>query len=441
MNRRAFSGHVLAGTGVAVALNAQGQSGSRRTSSGKTAMQILDLQTMRAQYRKDLFDDYLPFHERFVNDKQYGGFHCGVRPKGELVSDEKRVWYEGRGTWVYSFLYNNIAREQKYLDVAAGSVRLLEKSKPSGDEFRPKALKRDGSPVGPPDAEVYSDMFVAEGLAEFSRATGDRKYWNEARDTVLKCVRRYDQPDYNPNIGATYLGAGARPFPGARVQGVWMVLLRTTTQMLAMRDDDSLKQISDRCIDALLNHHLNPRFNLINELINHDGSRPANEYEQLVYAGHAVETLWMLMAEALRRHDSALYQRASALFQRHCEVSRDRVFGGLFRNLTHVDKNAWTMDKTLFPHQEALIGSLMMVEQTGEPWAVAFYKDIDQYTRAKFPMRSIPSPLWQVIGNRQVDPTPDMTRAENYHQPRFLMLNLLATERMLKRSGKPEHAG
>jgi hypothetical protein len=30
-----------------------------------------------------------------------------------------------------------------------------------------------------------------------------------------------------------------------------------------------------------------------------------------------------------------------------------------------------------------------------------------------------------------------MTRAENYHQPRFLMLNLLAAERLLARDGKP----
>ena len=104
---------------------------------------------------------------------------------------------------------------------------------------------------------------------------------------LLKCVRRYDKPDYHPQIGQTYLGPAARPFPGARVQGVWMVLLRATTQMLAHRDDAELRKVSDRCIDAVLNHHYNPRFGLINELINHDGSRPANEYEQLVYAGHA----------------------------------------------------------------------------------------------------------------------------------------------------------
>ena len=44
---------------------------------------------------------------------------------------------------------------------------------------------------------------------------------------------------------------------------------------------------------------LSPRFNLLNELINHDLSRPKNEYEQLDYAGHAIETLWRVMYEAL----------------------------------------------------------------------------------------------------------------------------------------------
>ena len=52
-------------------------------------------------------------------------------------------------------------------------------------------------------------------------------------------------------------------------------------------------------------------------------------------------------------------------------------------------------------------------------------------------MRAIGSPLWQVIGNRQVDITPGMTRAENYHHPRFLMLNLLAAERLIARKGEP----
>ena len=87
---------------------------------------------MRSQYRKDLFDDYIPFHEKYVVDKEYGGFHCTVTPAGELISPEKTAWYEGRGTWVFSFLYNNFGREQKYLDIAARSIKLIERSRPRG---------------------------------------------------------------------------------------------------------------------------------------------------------------------------------------------------------------------------------------------------------------------------------------------------------------------
>ncbi len=437
MNRRTFS-YFLLGTPAFSAMQPMPNSTPPREARSAVG---LNLPAMREQLRKDLFTDYLPFHERFVIDREYGGFLCSVRPNGERVSDQKRTWYEGRGIWVFSFLYNNLAREQKYLDIAAASVRLIQRSRPKEpDEFWPRDLKRDGSPAGPPDPELYGDMFIAEGLAEFSKATGERKHWDDAKEIVLKCVRRYDRPDYNPAIGETYLGKGARPFPGARIEGVWMVLIRTASQMLDMHLDSDLQQVSDRCVDALLNHHFNPRFQLLNELINHDLSRPANEYEQLVYAGHAIETLWMVMYEARRRKDTKLFDRAAVLFKRHCEVARDRVYGGVFRNLMNVDQNTWTMDKTLFPHQEALTGSICLIEETGDPWATAFYSELNEYTRAKFPMRSLHSPLWQVEGDRQVDPTPDMTRAENYHQPRFLMLNLLTVERLLKRNGAPLRA-
>lgn len=435
MSRRAFDQSLITAP-VLLRLN-KSKSMPRSLSESNS----LNFVSMRDQYRKDIFTDYLPFIEKFVIDREYGGFHCSVRPNGELVSGSKRAWFEGRGTWVFSFLYNNIAKEQKYLDVAARSIELIQRSKPKDpNEFWPKVLNRDGSPDGGPDTEVYGDMFIAEGLAEFSQASGESKYWDEAREIVLKCVRLYDRPDYHPTIGQTYLSPGARDFPGARIEGVWMVLIRTCSQMLARHPDPELLAIVDRSIDALLNHHFNPRFQLLNELMNHDLSRPGNEYEQLVYAGHAIETLWMILYEARRRNDIKMFDRTATMFRRHCDVAKDRVYGGLFRNLTNVDQNAWTLDKTLFPQQEALIGSLCLIEETGDSWAVEFYIELDRYVRAKFPMRSLHSPLWQVAGNRQVDLTPDMTRAENYHQPRFLMLNLLATERLIARKGKPVHA-
>ena len=353
------------------------------------------------------------------------------RRSARRVSDTKRIWYQGRGLWVYSFLYNNFAREPRYLEIARRTVDLIRISTPAGEnETWPIEVDHAGRPATPPDPEVYSDLFVAEGFAEYYKATGEQLYWNLAIDIVRKCVRLYDRPDYHPIIGETYFGPGARPFPGARIGGVWMVLMRLATQMLRMKPDAWLEALAARAVDAIVTHHYNPRFGLLNELINHDLSRPTNEYEQFVYAGHAIELLWMAMDEALRRKDQPLYNRLTQLFRRHVEVAQDRVYGGLYCNLRHVDENRWVLQKVLFPQQEALIGMLMMVEHTGDAWAAARFAELNAWAHAKYPLTAHGSPIWQVSGNRTVDFIPDVERVENYHHPRFLMLNLLALGRL-----------
>ncbi len=393
----------------------------------------MPLTALRERFRAFLFDDYLPFLDRYVIDRQYGGFLCTTTPQGRNVSTAKRIWFEGRGIWVYSFLYNEFGRDPKHLEVARRSVELIMKTRPEGDALWPASIDREGRATSPPDREIYGDLFIAEGLTQYHRATGDERWRKMAIEIVRKCVRIYDRADYNPAIGATYLGKGARPFPGARIGGVWMVLVRCATQMLRIRQDPEIEALATRCLDAVLKYHYNPRFQLLNELVNHDLSRPTNEYEQFVYAGHAMETLWMCLDEAIRRKDKARFETIARAFERHCEVAWDRVYGGLFCNLRNVDANDWVMNKVLFPHQEALIGTLMLVEQTGSAWAREFYSRLFAYATEKFPLRRHGSPLWQVTGNRQVDYDPQQQRVENYHHPRFLMLSLLALDRILRK--------
>src|SRR6185312_8055654 len=119
-----------------------------------TAQPLLmhDLPGRYAQFQHDLFDDFLPFFEHYVIDPEYGGFLCSARPDGERVSDEKRTWYEGRGIWVFAYLFNNICREQKYRGVTAlWRVPLTPRftgiySSPRGllNSQRPPAMERFG---------------------------------------------------------------------------------------------------------------------------------------------------------------------------------------------------------------------------------------------------------------------------------------------------------
>jgi N-acylglucosamine 2-epimerase len=411
---------------------------AQRSPQSETARASLPLEPLRDAYRRDLFDDFLPFMDKYVIDHRYGGFMCNTDRDGTRLSTQKTAWYEGRGIWVYSFLYNYLAREAKYLEVARRSVEFILKSRPEApDGLWPKTFHQDGTPSSPPDTAIYGDLFIAEGLAEFAKAAGEPPYWDLAREIVLKCVRIYDRPDYEPRIGETYLGPGARPFPGARIQGVWMVLIRVISQMLEARADPELERILSRSVSAVIDHHFNPAFDLTNELLNHDLSRPENEYAQLVYTGHAIETLWMILYEAVRRRDRGLFNTAAARFRRHVEVAWDDVYGGVFRNLQHVDQNLWSVDKVLWAQEEVLIGSLCVFEHTGEAWARDWFLRMYDYVQAHYPLRRYGFPLWITAADRKVTFERHATRVENYHHPRHLMLNLLALERLIGRGGRP----
>ena len=432
MNRRSF---FVGATSVVVLLPESVPGVVTKQGNVTRKANRLPLRELRDQYRSDLFTDFLPFVEKYVIDPEFGGFRCNTDHLGNIVNDNKLSWFEGRGTWVYSFLYNNLRREQKYLDVARRSIDLILKTKPSGDELWPKEITREGKPLSSADGEIYGDLFIAEGMAEFSKATGDTAYWEQAKQILLKCVRLYDRPDYRPTIGQTYLGPSAPPFPGARIQGVWMTLIRAATQMLQMRGDKELEAVADRCVDAIVNYHFNKDFDLINELLNHDLSRPDNEYASLVYTGHCIENLWMLMQETIRRHDENLFEKFALWLKRHVEVAWDDVYGGVFRNLQDVQRNVWLVDKVLWAQEEVLIGSLLVTERRGYDWATDLFQKTNNYVRAKYSLKRYGSPLWMYASDRQASYQTFLKmpkRVENFHHPRHLMLNLLSLERMLR---------
>ena len=429
MNRRAFLSTSLAGQAI---LGAKPNPPAVKSGSGgKLGSYSLD--KIRDQYRYDLFQDFLPFMEKHVIDHEYGGFMCNTDRDGTKITKEKTAWYEGRGIWVYSFLYNNLAKEREYLEVSRKSLEFVLKHMPSGDSTWPKRFTREGEAIGGPDPEIWGDLYIAEGLAEYSRATGDPKYWDMAKDIMLKCVRIYDRPDY---YAPSYTPPKGPLFPGARIQGVWMVLVSICTKMLETKKDPDVERIAARCVDAVMNYHFNPEFQLNNELLNHDLSRPTNEYAQLVYTGDAIEALWMLLYEAARLKDKKLFHTFADRFRRHVEVALDRIYGGVFHELRNVDQNIWAVDKVLYPQEGVLIGSLFVVEHTGAQWAKNMFAEQFGYVQAKYPLKRYSLPLWTVSSDRRVTFQRHSNRIEHFHHPRHLMLNLLCVERMIERKGR-----
>ena len=436
MNRRQFITRSAAtSAGLLFGINScsndkQDADAQKRLAAGKNKLAGLTLEELREQHRYYLFDDYLPFLEKYVIDHKYGGFMCNTDRDGTNITQKKTTWYEGRGIWVFSFLYNKIAREQRYLEIARKSVQFILKNEPKGDTLFPEEYTRQGRPVGGPSKGIYGDLFVANGLAGYSKAIGDDSYWHKAKEIVLKCLRIYDSPDYA--FHADY-GPQVPPFKGERVLGHWMIILRLITQMLEFKSDPELEKVADRCVDALMNKHYNPEFKLMNEVLNHDMTMPAGGFSQFVATGHAIESLWMVMAEALRRKDQSLFELAMERFKFHLKVAWDDVYGGIFHYLNHVDNYTWQTTKALWAQEEVLIGLMLIIEQTGAQWAKDWYARMWNYVTEKFPLEQYGFPIWILYADRKVTFERHYDRVGNFHHPRHLMVNLLRLGRMIER--------
>lgn len=399
------------------------------------------------QYENDVFEDFLPFLDKYVVDHERGGFMTNVDRDGTLHNTVKNTWYCGRGIWVYSYLYNNLDKSQKNLDIAEKSIRFVLKHRPEGDTLWTPEFTKEGDPIAlegqfiggkyyPVSQEVSGDLFIANGLQEFAHATGDAAYRQKAKDIILKCVRIFDRPDYAPNAPQVYLGKDAPSLPGCRIMGVWMLLLNITTQMLEHAPDADLQSLNDRALDAIFNHHYNPDYDLLNEVLNHDFSRPDSIYRELAYTGHSIETLWMAIYEAARRKDAALWAKSTRLFHRTLEVAWDRVFGGFFRGLKDVLQNSWILDKPLWTQEEALLGTLYAIEHSGAPWAREWFSRTYGFIQDKYSLRKHGFSLYDDWPDRRVTFVPHHTRIEIFHHPRHIMQNLVTLKAIAGRGMK-----
>ena len=385
------------------------------------------LVSLRDHYRHYLFDQYLPFWQKHGIDHELGGFICGLDHDGTCVDDSKNMWYQGRGLWTYSYLYRHFGGEEN-LQVArqARDFILAHGRDDSGDWVT--GLDRVGQVVSPATKRGYDGLFVAEGLQAYAHATGDKESLGIAIESLWRSLSFFDDPD-------RFIEEGYIPhnYPGMRILGTHMVLVLTLTQMLEQVEDAKLEALCDRVVDAIVNRYWHPDYRLMNEALDHDYQRPDDANEDFIYLGHAIETLWMLLPEAMRRKDRALFDLAAERFRRHLEVAWDDVYGGLFRAVNV--HGAYTFDKVLWLQEEALVGCLILLEHAGLDWAGEWFARVFDYVEERFSLQSHGYPLYLYSGDRKVSYVEHVGRKEHYHHPRCVMRNLLALERMIERDG------
>ena len=432
MKRRSF---ILTTLGTST-LPILGYSCIDRTNPGNNSFEKIagvTLQKHRDELKSRLFDEYLPFWDNGGYDEKYGGFICNLSSDGIPVDDEKFIWYQGRAVWVYSFLYNHFGRHPEHLEIARRTRDFLVKHMYLGDGKWAEIVHRDGNVIKgvEPGSDIYGWLFAANGLTEYYKISREEEDIRLAKESVWAAIKAYDSPHYQEGTG----------LEGLRIQGHSMILIRLLTQLLKDHNDEKLEELMDFHLDKLMTNFYHSFYRISNERLNHDYSRIKGE-EGLMFLGHSLETQWMVMQLALQKNDQVLFDKAKNNFRRYLEMGWDYIFDGWASEDYHVfggeDHNLGTdySTKTMWAHTEILVGCMMIIEHTGEAWACDWYQRTWDYVKKTF---CLGAGAWEQAVNRLGEPISrekwgiNPMRRGNYHQPRFLMLNILSLDRMIER--------
>jgi N-acylglucosamine 2-epimerase len=404
-------------------------------SDGKIAG--LTLEELAAEYRRQLFDEYLPFWENGGYDEELGGFMCYLYDDGTVQDDRKDIWYQGRGIWVYSFLYNHIDRNQKWLQMASKSRDFMVEHMHRGDGTWLDTANRFGEPVEGIDysrtGNIYGALFAAVGMIQLAEATGSDEDLQLAKKTIRKAVELYEDPNY---AGVTVPDTDAS---GLRAQGHSFMFVWVVPQLLKLEQDPWFESLVREHLGHIGEKFWNPKYGISNETLFHDYRRIPTLADQMV-PGHSIETQWMSAAAAAQFGDEEQAGVFRNRMRRLIEMSWDHVFGGIgdtdyrvFAGDSHAIGPEFKI-KAMWAQAEVLVGAMQAYADTGDRWALEWYEKMRVYVQRTM---TTPSGVWRQAVDREgngVDrPGISIHRKGNFHQPRCLMMNLLQVERMIER--------
>jgi mannobiose 2-epimerase len=140
-----------------------------------TPEQKQKLEQLKKEVTEDLTKNILPFWSNKMTDKVNGGFYGRIDGKNQVYPEtEKGGILNARILWTFSSAYRVIG-DTSYLRVAKRAKDYLIAhfiDSQYGGAYM--SLKADGSPSNT-RKHIYTNAFFIYGLAEYSRATGDKQ--------------------------------------------------------------------------------------------------------------------------------------------------------------------------------------------------------------------------------------------------------------------------
>lgn len=340
----------------------------------------MEFSALANQYRSALLDDILPFWEKHSPDTRHGGYFTCLRRDGSVYDTDKFTWLQGRQSWLFAKMYNEIEKRPGWLDIARLGTGFLREHgiDPSGKFYF--SLARDGTPLTQPHS-IFSDCFAAMAFSEVARATGNRDDAELALGTFRRVLARRANPK----------GEFARTIPDARplrAFAIPMILLNLTQELAWLLPPDEYLRLRDDAVREITGTFLDRERGFAREHLAPDGSRVDCFEGRLLNPGHTIEGMWFLLDVARQTGDGGLIDLAVDSMLKTIAMAWDEEYGGIFYFLdaegNPLQQLEWDQ-KLWWVHAEALVALSMGYSLSGNIACRSWLERLHEYTWTRFP--------------------------------------------------------
>lgn len=333
-----------------------------------------------AQMRSELFDSVVPFWERHSPDREFGGYFSCLDRDGSVFDTDKFLWMQGRELWCFSHLYRQVERKEAWLDLARLGADFLRKfgKAENGDYYF--SLDRRGLPLVQP-YNIFSDCFCASGLAEYAKASGES--W--AVEEAAAAWRRIQVRKANPKGIWTKQIAANRP---VRAMAMAMINLWMAEVFQGILEPGETGPVVASSVEDVLTRHVDWERKAVFERVLAGGGRPQGMDGRLLSPGHALETLWFVLAAERRLGGLVkdVHQVAEAMLWT-AQRGWDHEFGGFYYYRDYEDRPTEKLEadmKLWWVHAEALCAFLLAHRMTGRKEFWDWFESTWAWTREHF---------------------------------------------------------
>jgi len=330
-------------------------------------------------YFDQLTNNVIPFWLNHSKDSQHGGYFTCLDRKGDVYDTDKFIWLQARQVWCFSMLYNQVEKQQAWLDFAIHGADFLKKYGMDANGNWYFSVTREGKPLVQP-YNIFSDCFATMAFGQLYKATNKQEFADIALRTFQNILDRQDNPK----------GKYSKAYPGTRPLQSFslpMILSNLVLEIEDLLDPALIETTISHAIDTVMDVFYQPQLGLILENVTPDGKFSDSFEGRLVNPGHAIEGMWFMMDLASRKGDQKLIRKAVDITLSTLDYGWDKQYGGIFYFLDvkgHPPQQLEWDQKLWWVHMETLITLLKGYLHTGDKRCWEWFERVHEYAWQKF---------------------------------------------------------